>query len=119
MPNGRSRAKGKRGELDVVHHLGGSAQRIGHAFRSAPDVITSFAAYSIKNRIIGGAAILTELQKLQKLEPKRNHYVVFKPAPGVWIVAELLTQHVDHHGDDELRYGKLDQTNRTEEGCGA
>ena len=100
-----SRDKGKRGELDVAHKLGGSAKRTGHSFQSAPDVVTNFAAYSVKNKTIGGATILAELQKLQALEPNRNHYVVFKPARGIWVVAELLTQHVADHGDDELRYG--------------
>jgi len=100
-----SRDKGKRGELDVKNKLGGSAKRTGHSFQPAPDVVTNFAAYSIKNRTIGGASILSELRKLQALEPGRNHYVAFKPVRGVWVVAELLTQHVDDHGDDELRYG--------------
>jgi len=105
MTDGKSRAKGKRGELDVVDKLGGSAKRTGYSFQPAPDVVTNFATYSIKNRTIGGATILSELRKLQVLEPKRNHYVVFKPARGVWVVAELLTQHVGDHGDDELRFG--------------
>ncbi len=102
-----SRDKGKRGELDVVHKLGGSAKRTGHAFQPAPDAVTNFAAYSIKNKTIGGGTILSELRKLQVMEPGRNHYVVFKPLRGVWVVAELLTQHVGDHGDEELRYGKL------------
>ena len=105
MTNGKSRNKGKRGELDVKNKLGGSAKRTGHSFQPAPDVVTNFAAYSIKNRTIGGATILSELRKLQVLEPKRNHYVVFQPARGVWVVAEFLTQHVGDHGDDELRFG--------------
>ena len=100
-----SRDKGKRGELDVKNRLGGSAKRTGHSFQPAADVITDFAAYSIKNKTIGGGTILSELRKLQGLEPGRNHYVVFKPARGVWVVAELLTQHVGDHGDDELRFG--------------
>lgn len=104
-----SRDKGKRGELDVKNKLGGSAKRTGHSFRPAPDVVTNFAAYSIKNKTIGGATILSELRKLQELEPGRNHYVVFKPQCGVWVVAELLTQHVGDHGDGELRYGKAVQ----------
>ncbi len=112
MSNGKSRAKGKRGELDVAHKLGSLARRTGHAFVSAPDVVTSFAAYSIKNKTIGGATILSELRKLQELEPGRNHYVVFKPVRGVWVVAELLTQHVGDHGDDELRYGTVERSSK-------
>ena len=104
-----SRDKGVRGELDVKNKLGGSARRTGHAFQTAPDVVTGFAAYSVKNKTIGGATILSELRKLQGLEPRRNHYVVFKPAPGAWVVAELITQHVGDHGDDELGYGNASQ----------
>lgn len=105
MSNGKSRVKGVRGERTVVHLLGGSAKRTGHAFLPVADVTTKFAVYSIKNRTIGGVNILSELRKLEGLEPGRNHYVVFKPARGIWVVAELLTQHVADHGDDELHYG--------------
>ena len=115
MSNGKSQAKGKRGELDVVHKLGGSAKRTGHSFQPTTDVITEFAAYSVKNRAVSGGTILNELRGLQVLEPGRNHYVVFKPKRGVWLVAELLPQHVGDHGDDELRYGKLDEIKRP--GC--
>ena len=112
MTNGKSRNKGKRGELDVKNKLGGSAKRTGHSFQPAPDVVTNFAAYSIKNRTIGGTTVLFELRKLQELEPGRNHYVVFKPERGVWVVAELLTQHVGDHGDDELRYGTVERSSK-------
>lgn len=114
MTNGKSRAKGKRGELDVVHKLGGSAKRTGHSFQAAPDVLTSFAAYSVKNTTIGGATILSELRKLQELEPGRNHYVVFKPEPGVWVVGEFLAQHVGDHGDNELHFGHTNSLIRKE-----
>ena len=114
MTDGKSRAKGKRGELDIVHKLGGSAKRTGHSFQPAPDVVTKFAAYSVKNRAVSGGTVLSELRRLQALEPGRNHYVVFKPKRGVWLVAELLTQHVDDHGDDELKYGKLAEIKRLE-----
>lgn len=110
-----SRDKGKRGELDVLHRLGGSAKRTGHSFQPTADVITRFAAYSVKNRTIGGTTVLAELRKLQALEPNRHHYVVFKPARGVWIAAELLTQHVDDHGDDELRYGRPEGSNESQD----
>lgn len=100
-----SRDKGKRGELDVVHRLGGSARRTGHSFQPAADVVTRFAAYSIKNKTIGDSAILSEIRQLQCLEPGRNHYVVFKPKAGVWVVAELIEQHIGDHGDGELRFG--------------
>ena len=100
-----SRDKGKRGELDVKNRLGGSAKRTGHSFQPTADVITSFAAYSVKNKTVGGGVILAELRKLQELEPGRNHYVVFKPKRGVWVCAEMMEQHVGDHGDDELRFG--------------
>jgi len=95
-----SRDKGVRGERDIKNQLGGSAQRTGHSFLAAPDVLTDFAAYSVKNKTVGGATILSELRKLQGLAPGRNHYVVLKPERGVWIVAELLIQHVGDHGDE-------------------
>lgn len=66
-----SRDKGKRGELSIMHELGGSAKRTGHSFQSAADVTTKFATYSIKNKTIGGSTILAELQRLQELGPMR------------------------------------------------
>jgi len=113
-----SRDKGKRGELDVKNRLGGSAKRTGHSFQAAADVVTRFAAYSVKNKTIGGGTILSELRKLQALEPGRNHYVVLKPKRGVWVCAELLEQHVGDHGDDnELRFGTVEgKTNEAKEG---
>ncbi len=108
-----SRDKGKRGELDVKNKLGGSAKRTGYSFQPASDVVTTFAAYSIKNKTIGGGTILSELRKLQGLEPGRNHYVVFKPERGIWVVAELLTQHVGDHGDDELHYSAAGESTAT------
>jgi len=99
MPNGRSRKKGKRGELDVMHRLGGSARRTGHAFLPKPDVMSNFAAYSVKNKAISGNTIIKELKKLEAQAPEHHHYVVFKPSRGKWIVAEFLDQHVGDHGD--------------------
>jgi len=98
-----SRDKGVRGERNIVHKLGGSAKRTGYSFQPAPDVTTDFAVYSVKNKTIGGSAILSELKKLQVLDSHRNHYVVFKPTRGVWVVAEFLTQHVADHGDMSIK----------------
>jgi len=99
MSNGKSRAKGKRGELDVVKKLGGSARRVGHSFvPSVADVNTNIARYSVKNRTIGGAAIADELCKSESLVSDLNSYVVFK-VKGKWYVAATLGQHVDDHGD--------------------
>jgi len=72
MPNGKSRRKGKVGELDVVHRLGGSARRTGHAFLPKPDVMSNFAAYSVKNKAISGNTIIKELQKLKAQAPEHH-----------------------------------------------
>jgi len=102
MSNGKSRAKGKRGELDVKGKLGSLAKRTGHSFQPAPDITTPFAVYSVKNKTIGGSTILSELRKLEGFEPGLNQYVVFKPARGIWLVAELLSQHIGDHGEDKI-----------------
>ena len=99
MSNGKSRAKGKRGELGVMHKLGGSAKRVGgHSFVSSPgDVETDLAIYQVKNNTVGGSEIALELRRLEAITQK-NTYVVFK-VKGKWYVAETLGQHVDDHGD--------------------
>ena len=98
MTNGKSRDKGKRGELDVMHKLGGSAKRVGHSFVSSPgDVETDLAIYQVKNKTVGGSEIALELRRLEAITQK-NTYVVFK-VKGKWYVAETLGQHVDDHGD--------------------
>lgn len=99
MTDGKSREKGKRGELDLTHRLAGSARRTGHAFVSKPDITTDFAIYSVKNKTLGGSAIYDELIKLQAQAPQHHHYVAFKPRRGKWIIAELLEQHHGDHGD--------------------
>jgi hypothetical protein len=99
MSNGFSRRKGKRGELDVVHKLGGSARRTGHAFLSKPDITSDWAVFSVKNKNISGNTIVAELEELQKQAPQHNHYVVFKPTRGKWLCVEFLTQHIADHGE--------------------
>lgn len=96
-----SRDKGKRGELDFVHRLGGSAQRKGHSWvPTLTDVETDFAHYQVKNRTIGGVPICDILLALDKVvKDGKNKYVTFKARPGVWIVCELLSQHTDDHGE--------------------
>jgi hypothetical protein len=99
MPNGRSRRKGKVGELDVVHRLGGSAKRVGHSYIATPvDVETNFAVYQVRNKTIGGSEIALELARLEAVAPSKNAYVVFK-VKGKWYLAETMTQHVGDHGD--------------------
>ena len=93
-----SRDKGKRGELDLVHRLSGSARRVGHSYIASPvDVESDFAVYQVRNKTIGGSEIAYELGRLEALTEK-NAYVAFK-VKGKWYVAETLGQHVDDHGD--------------------
>ena len=101
MPDGKSREKGKRGELDFVHRLGGSAKRKGHSWvKTLTDVETDFAHYQLKNSTIGGSAICDILSALEKVVADgKNKYVAFKPKPGIWIVCEFLVQHKGDHGD--------------------
>ena len=101
MPNGKSRAKGKRGELDLVHRLGGSAKRKGHSWvPTLTDVETDFAHYQVKNKTIGGAAICDILLALEQVvQDGKNKYVTFKPKRGVWVICELLSQHKGDHGE--------------------
>jgi len=115
MSNGKSRSKGKRGELDVAHRIPG-AKRTGHSYFSAPDLITKFAAYEVKNRTVGGATILEELERIEKLVPNINHYVVFKAKRGAWLIAERLEQHVGDHGEapeiKDEKEGDAEKSNR-------
>ena len=103
MPNGRSRAKGKRGELDLMHKLGGSTKRVGHSYVATPvDVSSDFAVYQVRNKTIGGSEIATELARLEAVVPKKNHYVAFK-VRGKWYCAESLEQHTDDHGEKVVK----------------
>ena len=99
MPNGTSRNKGKRGELDLVHKLGGSAKRTGHSYIATPiDVQTDFAVYQVRNKTIGGSEIALELGRLEVIAPTKNAYVAFK-VKGKWFIAESLRQHQGDHGE--------------------
>jgi len=94
-----SRDKGKRGELDLVHKLGGSARRVGHSYIATPvDVETNFAVYQVRNKTIGGSEIAYELGRLEALSDK-NAYVAFK-VKGKWFIAETLRQHIGDHGEN-------------------
>jgi hypothetical protein len=93
-----SRDKGKRGELDMAHKLGG--KRVGVAYLKNPiDVQTQFACYQVKNKAVGSGAILEALDRLRRFAPESNLYVLFKPRRGEWLVAETLEQHQLHHGE--------------------
>lgn len=99
MTNGKSRRKGKVGELDITHRLGPSAKRVGHSYIATPvDVQTKFAVYQIRNKTIGGSEIARELGRLEAVAPGNNQYVAFK-VKGKWYVAEELSQHIGDHGD--------------------
>jgi len=99
VSNGKSQAKGKRGELDLVHRLGGSARRVGHSYICTPvDVQTDQAVYQVRNKTIGGSEIAYELGRLRAVSPGLNQYIAFK-VKGRWIIAEFLEQHETDHGD--------------------
>lgn len=100
MPNGKSRSKGKRGELDLMHRLGGSTKRKGHSYIATPvDLENDFAVFQVRNRTIGGSEIATELAKLEAVAPSKNAYVAFK-VKGKWFLAETMKQHLlDHQGE--------------------
>lgn len=99
MPNGKSRDKGKRGELDLKNRLGATAKRTGHSYIATPvDVETDFAVYQVKNHTVGGALIADYLRKLNVLAPQKNAYVAFK-WKGKWFIAETLSQHINDHGE--------------------
>ena len=99
MPNGKSREKGKRGELNLVHKLGGSARRTGHSYIATPvDVQTDFAVYQVRNKTIGGSEIALELGRLEVFASTKNAYVAFK-VKGKWYISESLRQHNDDHGE--------------------
>jgi hypothetical protein len=94
-----SRDKGKRGELDMVHRLGGSAKRTGHSYIATPvDVATDFAVYQVRNKTVGGSEVAYELERLQAVAPSKACYVAFK-VKGKWYIAESLNQHKQHHGE--------------------
>ena len=94
-----SRDKGKRGELDLAHRLGGSARRTGHSYIATPvDVETDFAVYQVRNKTIGGSEIAYELGRLEALVPEKNSYIAFK-VKGKWYIAESLRQHNGDHGE--------------------
>ena len=99
MSNGYSQRKGIRGELDIVHRLGGSARRVGFYHIATPvDVQTAQAVYQVRNKTLGGSEIAHELGRLRAVAPGLNAYVAFK-VKGKWYIAEDLSQHTADHGD--------------------
>ena len=96
-----SQSKGKRGERLMVKKLGPTAKRVGYSYLKTPvDLeIGTWAVAQVKNYTQGGAAILKALEDMQKVAPQHHHFMIFKPARGKWVVAELLEQALgDHFG---------------------
>ena len=94
-----SREKGRRGELNIAHKLGG--KRVGVAFASTPvDVVTDFADYQVKAYAVGSGTILECLEAMSRQpDAVKPRFVVFKPKRGQWLVACTLEQHIELHGD--------------------
>ena len=99
MSNGYSRRKGKAGELDIVHKLGG--KRVGVAYLKTPvDIDLGWAVVQVKNKSLGGSAINDCITAMEKVtEGKINKYVIFKPHRGRWLVVETLEQFKGDHGE--------------------
>jgi len=98
MSNGKSREKGLRGEQDATRRLGG--KRVGVSYLKNPvDVETEFAVYQIKNKTMGGGAILAAIKEMERVAPGRNMYLMFKAKRGEWLIVETLKQHQEHHGE--------------------
>lgn len=102
MTNGKSRAKGLRGERDIKKRLGG--QRVGVSYLQTPvDVDLGWAVVQVKNSSLGGTAIYDALKAMEAVtDEKINKYVIFKPRRGNWIVAETLDQFRGDHGSFKL-----------------
>lgn len=101
MPGKYSREKGLRGERDIVHRLGPSAKRVGVSYLQNPvDVETSYARYQIKNKSLGGGALLEAIEKMERsCDKSKSFYVIFKPLKGRWLAVETLDQLQAEHGE--------------------
>lgn len=103
MKSGKySRNKGLRGEQEICKRLG--LKRVGVAYAENPiDGENTFCQVQVKNKCLGGSAMLTCLEAMPK--DRRNQYVIFKARAGsgqrkaVWLVVETIEQHeLDHIG---------------------
>jgi len=100
MSNGKSRRKGKEGELDVVHKLRErfpDAQRVGLAFiTSLVDVEWGEGQNKaqVKNKTLGGSAIANILEEIRKIAPESKGWVIYKAKRGQWIIAQSLEQYL-------------------------
>lgn len=87
-----SRDKGRRGELDLVHRIPG-AKRVGWCgVKTMVDVSWPGGVAQVKNCNVGGSAIDNNLQLLAEEVEGQQHYVIFKPKRGTWIIAQALEQ---------------------------
>ena len=97
MSNGFSRSKGARAEREVVHILGSEFKRTGYAGTSEPDVSSSWALISVKDREtpISLAKSFQELIKLETQGPEKKHFVAVKLPHGVWLIIQRIEQFRD------------------------
>jgi hypothetical protein len=75
-----SRNKGSRGEREVRELLGKDFKRTGYAGISNPDVSSSWAVVSVKNKAIPISLkkALQEIILLEAQAPDKEHYVAVK-----------------------------------------
>lgn len=91
MSNGKSRRKGRDGELEVVHLIPG-AKRVGYSFiKTIIDIDWPDGVAQVKNLSIGGTAMADILADIAKSSPKKG-YVIFKAKRGTWLICQSLKQ---------------------------
>jgi len=93
MTGRRSRDKGARGERETAKLLPGF-KRTGYAGVSNPDLTSSWACASVKNKAvpISLRQCLQEIITLEAQEPKLNHYVAVKVARGTYLIIQRIEQ---------------------------
>ena len=96
MAGKMSRDKGSRGEREVLALLGSDFKRTGYAGISNPDVSSSWACVSVKNKAvpISLRKALLEIITLEAQEPSKEHYVAVK-VNHTWLVIQRLNQFRD------------------------
>ena len=109
-----SREKGKRGELDIVHRLGG--KRVGVAYLKNPvDVDLGWAVLQVKNKTMGGSAMLTAIEEMVRVtEASVDKYVMFKAKRGQWLVVETIEQFMENHVGSKVMEEGGQNESRTE-----
>jgi hypothetical protein len=91
-----SRDKGKRGELEAMHYLGGDFKRTGYAGTDNPDLSSSWALISVKNLAspLSLNRCLDELAKLETQDTTKEHFVMIK-VNHVWLIVQTAEQFRD------------------------